>query len=117
MRTSRRGNLWTATSNGIDCFRDVRVVTFFAREGVSMEVDAVLTSGDGTVWIGGDEGWRLFIRAMCFYSERKWLAWASKLHHCSKIMRARYGSAYITRCRLRKILDIHLSFVNMKIVI
>ncbi len=22
-----------------------------------MEVDAVLTSGDGTVWIGGDEGW------------------------------------------------------------
>jgi hypothetical protein len=51
MRTSRRGNLWTATSNGIDCFRKVRVVSFSTREGVSMEDDAVLTSGDGTVWI------------------------------------------------------------------
>jgi signal transduction histidine kinase/ligand-binding sensor domain-containing protein len=51
----REGNLWVATSNGIDCFRDVRVATFSTREGLATpEVDGVLAAKDGTVWIGGD---------------------------------------------------------------
>jgi len=50
----REGNLWVATSKGIDCFRDVRVATFSTREGLATpEVDAVLAAQDGTVWIGG----------------------------------------------------------------
>jgi ligand-binding sensor domain-containing protein len=45
------GNLWAATSRGIDCFRDVRVASFSTVEGLSVdEVDSVLASGDGTVW-------------------------------------------------------------------
>jgi signal transduction histidine kinase/ligand-binding sensor domain-containing protein len=49
------GNLWVATSKGIDCFRDVRVATFSTREGLTTpEVDAVLAAQDGTVWVGGD---------------------------------------------------------------
>jgi ligand-binding sensor domain-containing protein len=48
------GNLWLATSKGIDCFRDVRVATFSTREGLATsEVDAVFATQDGTVWIGG----------------------------------------------------------------
>jgi ligand-binding sensor domain-containing protein len=51
----REGNLWVATSKGIDCFRDLRVVTFSTREGLTTpEVDSVLAAQDGTVWVGGD---------------------------------------------------------------
>src|SRR4029077_17762937 len=53
----REGNLWAATAKGIDCFRDVRVVSFSTREGLSSdEVDSVLASEDGTVWIGTSQG-------------------------------------------------------------
>jgi signal transduction histidine kinase/ligand-binding sensor domain-containing protein len=51
----REGNLWVATSKGIDCFRDLRVATFSTREGLTTpEVDSVLAARDGTVWVGGD---------------------------------------------------------------
>jgi ligand-binding sensor domain-containing protein len=50
----REGNLWVATTKGIDSFRDVRVATFSTREGLATEeVDAVLAAQDGTVWVGG----------------------------------------------------------------
>ena len=53
----REGNLWAATSKGIDCFRDLRVVTFSTREGLTTpEVDSVLATQDGTIWIGGGDG-------------------------------------------------------------
>ncbi|HWO39013.1 MAG TPA: two-component regulator propeller domain-containing protein, partial [Candidatus Acidoferrum sp.] len=51
----REGNLWVATSKGIDCFHDLRVATFSTREGLTTpEVDSVLAARDGTVWVGGD---------------------------------------------------------------
>ena len=50
------GDLWIATSRGIDCFRDLRVTSFTGREGLPMEeVDSVLASRDGTIWAGGPE--------------------------------------------------------------
>ena len=49
----REGNVWVATSMGIDCFRDARVATFSVREGLTADgVSSVLGSRDGTVWIG-----------------------------------------------------------------
>ncbi len=52
----REGNLWVATTKGIDCFRDVRVATFSTREGLATtEVDSVLATQDGTIWIRGAE--------------------------------------------------------------
>ncbi len=51
----REGNLWVATSKGIDCFRDLRVATFSTHEGLTTpEVDSVLAARDGTIWVGGD---------------------------------------------------------------
>jgi signal transduction histidine kinase/ligand-binding sensor domain-containing protein len=48
----REGNLWVATSKGVDSFRDLRVTTFSEREGLSTDsVSAVVASRDGTVWI------------------------------------------------------------------
>lgn len=52
----REGNLWVATSKGLDRFRDLAVATFSTLEGLSTEeVDSVLATRDGTVWIGGGE--------------------------------------------------------------
>lgn len=47
------GNMWIATTEGIDCFRNVRVTTFSTRQGLSANlVDSVLAARDGTIWIG-----------------------------------------------------------------
>jgi len=49
----REGNIWVATSRGIDAFHDLRVASFSTRQGLSADqVNSVLASRDGAVWIG-----------------------------------------------------------------
>jgi signal transduction histidine kinase len=49
----REGSIWIATSRGIDNFHDLRVASFSTRQGLSADqVDSVLASRDGSVWIG-----------------------------------------------------------------
>ena len=44
--------IWAATTNGIDSFRDPRIVTFSASEGLAKDaVVGVLASHDGTIWV------------------------------------------------------------------
>jgi len=51
----QEGNLWVATTAGLDLFRDVRVASFAPNQGLDIgEVDGVLAARDGTVWIGSD---------------------------------------------------------------
>jgi ligand-binding sensor domain-containing protein len=51
----REGNIWVATSQGIDCFRDIPVVSFSMEEGLSTDmVASVLVAHDGTVWLGNE---------------------------------------------------------------
>ena len=46
-------NLWVATSGGIDCFRDLPVISYRKREGLSVdETNSVVAAADGTVWVG-----------------------------------------------------------------
>jgi signal transduction histidine kinase/ligand-binding sensor domain-containing protein len=48
----REGIVWAATTNGVDSFRDPRIVTFSAVEGLGKDaVTGVLASHDGTIWI------------------------------------------------------------------
>jgi signal transduction histidine kinase/ligand-binding sensor domain-containing protein len=50
----REGNVWAATSKGIDNFRDFRIVSFSTAEGLSAEeVDSVFAARNGGVWVGG----------------------------------------------------------------
>jgi signal transduction histidine kinase/ligand-binding sensor domain-containing protein len=50
----REGNVWVATTKGIDNFRELRVVSFSTHEGLSAEeVDSVFAARDGGVWVGG----------------------------------------------------------------
>ena len=48
----REGIVWVATTNGVDNFRDARVVTFSALEGLGNDaVAGVLADRDGSIWI------------------------------------------------------------------
>ena len=52
----REGNVWVATSRGIDRFHDTPVISFSIREGLTSEdADSVFAAHDGTVWIGNLE--------------------------------------------------------------
>jgi PAS domain S-box-containing protein len=48
------GNLWLATAGGVDCFRNIPVVSFSVHEGLAAggSVGSILAARDGTVWIG-----------------------------------------------------------------
>ena len=49
----REGNLWVATSKGLDRFRDTRVVTFSTAEGLAADfAGSVFAGDDGQVWVG-----------------------------------------------------------------
>jgi len=51
------GNIWVATSQGADCFRDIPVVSFSMREGLSADNPvSVLVAHDGIVWVGNTGG-------------------------------------------------------------
>jgi ligand-binding sensor domain-containing protein len=53
----REGNLWVTTAEGVDCFRDIPVVTFSVREGLTGDaIDSILAARDGTIWIGNLAG-------------------------------------------------------------
>jgi signal transduction histidine kinase/ligand-binding sensor domain-containing protein len=49
----REGNIWVATSSGVDSFRDLPVATFSTRQGLSSDrVGSIVAAHDGTIWIG-----------------------------------------------------------------
>ncbi|WP_263358902.1 ligand-binding sensor domain-containing protein [Acidicapsa ligni] len=48
------GDVWAATTKGLDCFRDLRVTNVPGLGGLGTdEVDSVLATHDGTIWAGG----------------------------------------------------------------
>ncbi len=46
----REGSIWVSTSNGLDRFRELPVVTYSAGQGISGAAGAVLAARDGRVW-------------------------------------------------------------------
>jgi ligand-binding sensor domain-containing protein len=51
------GDVWVATVDGLDRFRNVGVATLSAKQGLSTNlVSSVLAATDGTVWVGTYEG-------------------------------------------------------------
>jgi len=53
----REGNIWVATINGLDRFRDFTVPTISVRQGLSDTVVwSVLAAKDGSVWLGTPDG-------------------------------------------------------------
>ena len=53
----REGNIWVATADGLDRFRDFAVPTISVKQGLSNAiVESVLAARDGSVWLGTDDG-------------------------------------------------------------
>jgi len=53
----REGNIWVATLNGLDRFRDFGVSTISVKQGLSNDsVWSVLAARDGSVWLGTPDG-------------------------------------------------------------
>ena len=53
----REGNIWVATINGLDRFRDFAIPTISVRQGLSNDVVwSVLAAKDGSVWLGTPDG-------------------------------------------------------------
>jgi len=51
----REGNIWVATKNGLDRFRDFAVATFSVNRG-SSGTGPVLAARDGSIWLDTDDG-------------------------------------------------------------
>ena len=58
----REGNIWVATTGGLDRFRELPVTTFSMKQGsVSDASHSVLAAADGSIWFGAQDGltrWR-----------------------------------------------------------
>jgi signal transduction histidine kinase/ligand-binding sensor domain-containing protein len=53
----REGNVWTASTGGLDRFRELPVTTVSVKQGLSSDAtQSVLAAIDGSIWIGAHEG-------------------------------------------------------------
>jgi ligand-binding sensor domain-containing protein/signal transduction histidine kinase len=53
----REGNVWVATGDGLDRFRDFAVATISAKQGLpGATAWSVLAAMDGSLWLGSDDG-------------------------------------------------------------
>jgi signal transduction histidine kinase/ligand-binding sensor domain-containing protein len=53
----REGNIWVATSDGLDRFRDFAIPTISVKQGLSnATVSSVLAAKDGSIWLGTSNG-------------------------------------------------------------
>ena len=53
----REGNVWVASTGGLDRFRELPVTTISVRQGLSSDaIHAVLAATDGSIWAGAANG-------------------------------------------------------------
>jgi signal transduction histidine kinase/ligand-binding sensor domain-containing protein len=53
----REGNIWVATDDGLDRFRDFAVPTISTQQGLSSRgVSSILIARDGSLWVGASDG-------------------------------------------------------------
>ena len=53
----REGDVWVATTGGLDRFRELPVATLSVKQGLSSDAtQSVLAATDGSIWVGAHEG-------------------------------------------------------------
>ena len=53
----REGNVWVATTGGLDRFRELPVTTISAKQGLSSDAtNSVLAAADGSIWVATHDG-------------------------------------------------------------
>src|SRR6185503_19887791 len=59
----REGNVWVATDDGLDRFRDFAVPTISIQQGLSSRgISSILTARDGSLWVGASDGLNRWIK-------------------------------------------------------
>ena len=59
----REGNIWVATAEGLDRFRDFAIPTFSVQQGFSSGgVLSILATSDGSLWLGTSDGLNRWIK-------------------------------------------------------
>ena len=57
MLEDREGNVWVASTGGLDRFRELPVATVSVKQGLSSDAtQSVLAATDGSIWVGAHEG-------------------------------------------------------------
>jgi signal transduction histidine kinase/streptogramin lyase len=57
MFEDREGNIWTASTGGLDRFRELPVTTVSVRQGLSSDAtQSVVAATDGSIWVGAHDG-------------------------------------------------------------
>ena len=57
MLEDREGNIWVASTGGLDRFRELPVATVSVKQGLSSDAtQSVLAATDGSIWVGTHEG-------------------------------------------------------------
>src|SRR4030095_12655816 len=53
----REGNVWSASTGGLDRFRELPVSTVSVRQGLSSDAaHSVVAASDGSIWVGAHDG-------------------------------------------------------------
>src|SRR4029077_19588750 len=53
----REGNIWVATTEGLDRFRELPVTTLSSKQGLSSDATlSVLAATDGSIWVAAQDG-------------------------------------------------------------
>ena len=67
----REGNIWVATADGLDRFRESAVVSYSDNQGFSNTSLSILASSDGSLWVGAFDGLRRWVNGqLTVYRER-----------------------------------------------
>jgi signal transduction histidine kinase/ligand-binding sensor domain-containing protein len=57
MFEDREGNIWTASTGGLDRFRELPVTTVSVKQGLSSDAtQSVVAATDGSIWVGAHDG-------------------------------------------------------------
>ncbi|PWU01420.1 MAG: hypothetical protein C5B51_22770, partial [Terriglobia bacterium] len=67
----REGNIWVATTHGLDRFRELPVITYSTDQGMPSVSSAVLAGRDGSIWSTSSGLYRLNRGQVTVYGQRK----------------------------------------------
>ena len=75
----REGNIWVATDDGLDRFRDFAVPTISIQQGLSSRgISSILTARDGSLWVGASDGLTRWINGQITVYRYRGLCWCAR---------------------------------------
>lgn len=110
MFEDREGNIWSASTGGLDRFRELPVATISVKQGLSSDAtQAVLAATDGSIWITSSDGLTRWVNGQTtifrkssglpddatqsLFQDQHGRIWVSSTHGLSYFQQGRFASA------------------------